>query len=84
MYGELQKNHFLSLPRNLSLKPTKIRLSDYNNNAINVKGSCVLRVSMHDRQYPVRFIVVENGPSLLGCDTSERLNLVQRVCDVPV
>ena len=80
----LSYGDFLSLQRKPSLKPTKIRLSDYNDNAIDVKGSCVLRVAMHDRQYPVRFIVVENGPSLLGCDTSERLNLVQRVYNVNV
>ena len=80
----LSYGDFLSLQRKPSIKPTKIRLSDYNDNAIDVKGSCVLRVAMHDRQYPVRFIVVENGPSLLGCDTSERLNLVQRVYNVNV
>ena len=80
----LSYGDFLSLQRKPSLKPTKIRLSDYNDNAIDVKGSCVLRVAMHDRQYSVRFIVVENGPSLLGCDTSERLNLVQRVYNVNV
>ena len=80
----LSYGDFLSLQRKPSLKPTKTRLSDYNDNAIDVKGSCVLRVAMHDRQYPVRFIVVENGPSLLGCDTSERLNLVQRVYNVNV
>ena len=80
----LSYGDFLSLQRKPSLKPTKIRLSDYNDNAIDVKGSCVLRVAMHDRQYPVQFIVVENGPSLLGCDTSERLNLVQRVYNVNV
>ena len=80
----LNYGDFLSLQRKPSLKPTKIRLSDYNDNAIDVKGSCVLRVAIHDRQYPVRFIVVENGPSLLGCDTSERLNLVQRVYNVNV
>ena len=80
----LSYGDFLSLQRKPILKPTKIRLSDYNDNAIDVKGSCVLRVAMHDRQYPVRFIVVENGPSLLECDTSERLNLVQRVYNVNV
>ena len=80
----LSYGDFLSLQRKPSLKPTKTRLSDYNDNAIDVKGSCVLRVAMHDRLYPVRFIVVENGPSLLGCDTSERLNLVQRVYNVNV
>ena len=40
----LSYGDFLSLQRKPSLKPTKIRLSDYNDNAIDVKGSCVLRV----------------------------------------
>ena len=39
----LSYGDFLSLKRKPSLKPTKIRLSDYNDNAIDVKGSCVLQ-----------------------------------------
>ena len=37
---------------------------------------------MRGVQHPVRFIVVSGGPSLLGCDTSERLDLVRRVYNV--
>ena len=37
---------------------------------------------MRGVQHAVIFIVVSDGPSLLGCDTSKRLDLVHRVYNV--
>ena len=75
-------NDFLSLKNRPRLKHSNVLLSDYNDNNIKVKGCCVLYLRVRGVQQPVRFIVVSDGPSLLGCDTSERLDLVRRVYNV--
>ena len=62
-----------------ALKPTNVRLTDYNDREIQVKGACILYATVKGVRYPVRFIVVNNGPSLLGHESSERLGLVKRV-----
>ena len=49
---------------------------------IKVKECCVLQPRVCGVQHPVTFIVVSDAPSLLGCDTSERLDLVRRVYNV--
>ena len=64
------------------MKHSNVLLNDYNDNSIKVKGCCVLHRRVRGVQHPVRFIVVGDGPSILGCDTSERLYLVRRVYNV--
>lgn len=78
----LNVQEYRGLPERPTLRPANVRLSDYNGASINDIGSCVLRVSVKGKEYPVRFVVVDNGPSLLGSAACERLGLVKRVDSV--
>jgi transposase InsO family protein len=59
-----------------------IKLTDYNSKEITVVGQCIVKVEVKGKQNHVRFVVVRNGPSLLGFETCERLNLVRRIMSV--
>ena len=55
-----------------------VRLSNYNGHDIHVVGSCVVTVRAKNGSHPVRFVIVNNGPSILGAESCERLGLVKR------
>ena len=78
----INQNDFAQLSKKPVLKQTTVRLTDYNGAAIEVKGVCILPVTVRGRRQNVQFIVVNDGPSLLGSRTCERLNLVKRVMTV--
>ena len=50
-----------------------IRFSYYNGHDIPVVGSCVVTVRAKNGSHTVRFVRVNNGPSILGAEAYERL-----------
>lgn len=60
-----------------------VQLKDYNGKEIESKGQCILRVTVKNKAYNVLFSVVPEGrESLIGGDTSKKLNLVRRVYQI--
>ena len=74
---------FLSLQNRPRLKHSDVLLSDYNDNSIKVKGCCVLYPRVRGVQHPVRFVIVSDGYSLIGCDTSFVYNVDMKECVLP-
>jgi hypothetical protein len=63
-------------PRILARKP---KLKSYNDDPIEVMGTCRVQVCVKNKTYQVQFVVVPaDSPSLLGAHDSERLGLVNR------
>lgn len=60
-----------------------VQLKDYNGKEMESKGQCRLRVTVKNKAYNVLFSVMPEGrESLIGGDTSEKLDLVRRVYQI--
>ena len=71
----LSEKDYWSLKPRPALSPVNIKLTDYNSQEIKVN-------EIKEKIQNVRFVVVNNGPSILGSSTCERLNLVKRIMSV--
>lgn len=73
----------LGLHRNI-IKPTVSRLTSYGGTDIPISGHCILNLKIKDVKLPTRFFVCNNSdqPTLIGSQTSEKFNLIKRICKV--
>ena len=65
------------------LKNTSVKLSAYNDTSIPVAGKSILPLMHKGKKHHVLFIVVSSDTTpIIGLNTSERLNLIQRVLKI--
>ncbi|XP_063370221.1 uncharacterized protein LOC134658469 [Cydia amplana] len=65
------------------LVQTRIRLTAYSGDQINVAGKCHLKVKYKNNSHVVSFIIADvTSPPVLGRSTCEELNLVRRVMNI--
>ena len=61
-------------------KPTNIKLYDYSNNEIPVKGQCKIPVVHDKREFYLVFVVVDSvGVPLVGLQSAQDLGLIKQV-----
>ena len=79
----LPKKHFDKLKPRPPLKTTSVKLSAYNDTSIPVAGKSIIPLVHKGVKYYVLFIVVSSDTTpIIGLNTSEKLNLIQRVSKV--
>ena len=65
------------------LKTTAVKLSAYNDTSIPVAGKSIIPLMHKGTKHYVLFIIVSSETTpIIGLNTSERLNLIQRVFKV--
>jgi len=64
----------------VKLKVAKSNLLDYNNETIDILGTCIVNIKCNGKLLKAMFSVVndEDKQTLLGLDTSEKLGLIER------
>ena len=71
---------YKKLSRPPKLHTTNVKLSAYNGTEIPVKGSCIIQITLKNKNIPVLFIVTDtHSTPIVGLKTSEKLNLIKRV-----
>ena len=79
----LPKKMFDKLTPRPKLKNTSVKLSAYNDTSIPVAGKSILPLMHKGKMHHVLFIVVSSDTTpIIGLNTSERLNLIQRVLKI--
>lgn len=62
------------------LKKTNVKLSTYSNEYLPVLGKCNLHCKYKGKNYPIDFYIVNiTSPPIIGLQTCETLNLIQRI-----
>lgn len=62
------------------IKPVSTKLTSYNHVIIPVRGQCLLYCTINNLCLPVRFFVTEGSQkTLLGLESCEKFNLIQRI-----
>ena len=65
------------------LKPSKVRLTAYNNTTIPIHGKCIATLKYQGKSFQTLFVVVDvNSSPILGLKTGEKLNLIKRVYNI--
>ena len=65
------------------VKLSRVKLSAYNGSKIPVVGKCSLTLDHKNNYFKVSFIVVDLcSVPILGLKTSERLQLIKRICRI--
>ena len=75
----LSERDYHALTERPKLHKAGIRLTDYNNKVIESAGGCIVECQGNAGRIRLRFIVVKEGPSLLGYEACEKLFLVRRI-----
>lgn len=71
---------FDSLGKSIKLVETKVNLTSYTGQRLNIAGKCCLKVIHKDKYYELEFYVVKaKAPCILGLSDSIALNLIQKV-----
>ena len=78
----LNENDYHGITPRPKLTSTNIHLTGYTDDEIKVKGACLVKIEVAGKSSFVRFIVVENGTSLLGATSCEKLGLVNTILAV--
>ena len=75
---------YKSLKIKPKLKPTKMRLTAYNNTPIPVKGKCILYIrNLRMKKVPILFIVADTDSTpIIGHESSAKLHLICKMFEV--